>query len=1073
MAKKSLFSILDKATGGKLSNATNVGTAFVKATPKQRQLAIDIATGKTKVNTRNVPKFPETALRPTTDYERLRTGEVETPKEGVPLPGDAVGKLSTFLPEVRFKFGPTEQDKLRSKIALDTTLKRLMSKDLAGALGKRETPTERLAFEQKGEEMTDAMLGLLEAPTMIGGKFARKGIQKLLNSSDKKITNLKAASEPVQISQPFNAGEYVKQLASKRDVARKAEKPGLLEKIGSGLKDIKSKLVDSNAPIEDAIAAVSKKYKFSVLPKADISHQIDRALRAPTLAGQFVKDSGFDTLIKSVDDIDAFDQYLIAKHAKNVETKGIKTGRDLVKDSQLVTELAPKYEAAAQKVNEFSRKLLDYSSESGLISKEFAEKLKTEYPEYVPLNRVFSELERNPGFGSSKSVASISKQSVVQKIKGSEREIESPIQSLLAKAGDAFVQGEKNKAAKILASYEKLPGFESFIKELPPGETAPHTFSFLDDGIKRTFETTKEIEAAAKALNVQQLNILGKILVAPVRIAKAGITGLNLPFLATNLVKDQIGAFVNSSKTVMNPKVFFKSFLEAVGHGKVYDDVVRSGGMGTSFDISRNQAPATLEKILSEKTIGNRVKYIAKNPQELLRAVENIIGRTEEATRLQQFIGTKNKLLKEGRTLGDANILAAKAARENTVNFFRKGDWGTVLNSAFLYLNAGIQGSRTFLRAAKDRPLQTATKVAAGLFFPTAVATMWNLNDPKRKEAYADIPDYEKQHNLIIIPPNPVKDENGNWNAIKIPLPSGISSLAIPIRRGIEQFNGLDSLKFSEVAGSIIGSVSPVGTSRGEILSTLTPQAIKPIIEYYTNQNLFTGRNQVPESMLDRSPEYQVRVNTSGTARKIGGVLDVSPIKVEEFIKGTFGGVGSQVLNGVDQALAGLDIIPRTQIGGKNVLDAIGARFIGTRGGETENKSGNKIKEILQKQADERFLLGQEAEMLYFELKGMPTDQAYKKYLEIKNKNPILFNKVKEVAAEEKLGLTYNDRLIKQLGVENGERAKFIYEIFNQMETKEDKAAYWNDLKNKKLISGKTEEQLLYLIKRDASPTSN
>jgi hypothetical protein len=38
----------------------------------------------------------------------------------------------------------------------------------------------------------------------------------------------------------------------------------------------------------------------------------------------------------------------------------------------------------------------------------------------------------------------------------------------------------------------------------------------------------------------------------------------------------------------------------------------------------------------------------------------------------------------------EARILAAKAARETTVNVARRGEWGTVRNSAFRYLDAAF-----------------------------------------------------------------------------------------------------------------------------------------------------------------------------------------------------------------------------------------------------------------------------------------------------------------------------------------------------------------------------------------------
>lgn len=754
---------------------------------------------------------------------------------------------------------------------------------------------------------------------------------------------------------PFNPESYVFEQVTKREVARLKDAPSLIKKTTNFLDDVKSKLVDFTSPIEDTLYRAQQKSKFSLLPEADIHNQIDRVLRSPTIAGQFAKDNGLVKLIQSVDDPNFLDQYLIAKHAVELDTRGITTGRTLVKDQALVKALAPKYEAQAQMVGNYSKKLLDYATDTGLVKKEVADMLKKKYPDYVPFNRVFSGAEELAG-KSGKAVASLSKQTAVQSIKGSIREIESPLQSLLSKTDDVIKQGEKNKAAQLLASYEKLPGNPFQLKELTGFEETlkngkvrdfkvkleadKNTFSFFENGKKRVYQTTPEIAEAAKALNVQQLNILGKIFALPTRIARLGITGINLPFVAANVVRDQATAFINSSRalktSIANPVNFLKSLFAAVGHGKLYDEVVRAGAAGTSYDIARNQAVNTFAKIRSGRSIPSKILYTVKHPSELLRAVENIVSRGEELTRIQQYRGTKEALLKEGFDEKNAVIGAARAARDTTVNFARRGEWGTVLNSAFLYLNASIQGTRTLLKSLQTRPVATSAKIAITALFPVAVATTWNLSDPERKKAYEDIPEYEKENNIIIIPPNPTQDEKGHWNVIKIPLSQEINNLVGLARKPIEQAHGLDPVTFDDFAQALIGTVSPIKPTKGSILSAITPQAIKPTIEAAVNRNLFTGYPQVSQGLERLSPEKQIKEGTSKFAIALGQQLGVSPIKIDAFIKGTFGGVGQQLT------------------GQQTVIDAVFARFGKATGGAVENKFYEKEKIEDQKKADLR-----------------------------------------------------------------------------------------------------------------------
>ncbi len=871
------------------------------------------------------------------------------------------------------------------------------------------------------------------------------------------------------------AEDYVKEQVAKREAARVSDKtPGV---VSSFFSNLKNKLVDFTTPIEDAVRQAQKDsgMKFTdtqVSPIERVHDQIDMALRAPTLAGKFMEDNGIKDVIQKVDNLDNLDQYLIAKQAIDLNTRGVETGRDLQKDIGLVHTFGKRYEQFAQQIGDYSRALLDKSVKDGLISQELSAKLKETYPNYVPMNRVFNELEKPDSVFGQKGVANLSNQTVVQTLKGSSREVESPFASLLQKTSDVFVQGEKNKAAQVLTDFAATPEGKSMgIKKIGDGVekgSEDGVISVYRNGVKEEWAAPKAIAEAAKNLNSQQLNILGKILAFPTRLAKVGITGINLPFIGSNVVKDQIDAFINSNKafktSVANPSVFIQALTNAVGHGQLYDELVRNGAGGTSFDIARNAATESVEKIRAGKSLPSKIAYIIKNPSELLRLVENIVGRSEEFTRLQQYQGTKQAMLEKGATTEDAIIKARTAARENTVNFARRGEWGQVLNSAFLYLNAGIQGSRLILKNVSERPAATISKIAGALFFPVAAMTTWNIADPKRQEAYKDIQDYEKDGNLIIIPPNPTKDDQGRWNVIKIPLPAGYKALTVPVRKAIESSYDISKVGFGDIAQSLFGTFSPIGSTKNEVISTVTPQALKPTLQGFTNTNFFTGLPIVPDSKKGLSPENQVQPYTSGTARVIGKAGNWSPIQVEEFIKGTLGGVGSQVLNVSDRALAGLDIIPKDQIGGQNLVDAVLARFDKARGGALDNGTTNKLKELLVKQADDKFRLKQGAELLYTQLNALPKAEANAKAQEIAKTNMPLFNELKSVIDSNNKGLNYNDRLMLQLQVANGERAKFIYENIKSMKTPAEKKAYATELQKKGILTKNVLTQLSELL---------
>jgi len=107
----------------------------------------------------------------------------------------------------------------------------------------------------------------------------------------------------------------------------------------------------------------------------------------------------------------------------------------------------------------------------------------------------------------------------------------------------------------------------------------------------------------------------------------------------------------------------------------------------------------------------------------------------------------------------------------------------------------------------------------------------------------------------------------------------------------------------------------------------------------------------------------------------------------------------------------------------------------------------------LREQSRERFIEKNKAEEIYSKLKNLSKDEASNVLKELAETNEKLFDKVSDISEEEKLGLNLNDRLIKQLGVENGERAKYILSQLKNFKTREEARIFLMDLSDKKLLT--------------------
>jgi hypothetical protein len=95
-------------------------------------------------------------------------------------------------------------------------------------------------------------------------------------------------------------------------------------------------------------------------------------------------------------------------------------------------------------------------------------------------------------------------------------------------------------------------------------------------------------------------------------------------------------------------------------------------------------------------------------------------------------------------------------AKEVTVDFNRRGEWGTAMNAMYLFYNASIQGSARMLRAMLDPRNKRLRKLVAGTVAFAAAQDVLNRtassigDDDDERSDYDRIPDHVKDRNLII-----------------------------------------------------------------------------------------------------------------------------------------------------------------------------------------------------------------------------------------------------------------------------------------------------------------------------------
>jgi len=110
--------------------------------------------------------------------------------------------------------------------------------------------------------------------------------------------------------------------------------------------------------------------------------------------------------------------------------------------------------------------------------------------------------------------------------------------------------------------------------------------------------------------------------------------------------------------------------------------------------------------------------------------------------------------------------------------------------------------------------------------------------------------------------------------------------------------------------------------------------------------------------------------------------------------------------------------------------------------------------------------LKEEAERLYKEWSQLPGKEANQRARELKLENPQLYNQLKNVVEEHRLGLNEVERKVKALPVGDGTRARYVASELKKLKTNQEKNALVKDWRKKKIISDTVFKQLKEMKKR-------
>ena len=677
-------------------------------------------------------------------------------------------------------------------------------------------------------------------------------------------------------------------------------------------------------------------------------------------AGQRLEDFRTDhvePLIKAMSDsnltLEEIDDYLYALHAPERNARIAEINPELAEGGSGMTDVEAaeilrdfrdngKLEALISiepRVREIIKQTRNRLLAAGLIDETMHDNW-SEYDFYVPL-RGFEDgrdASDGPSYGVGKGFDIRGREA--HQALGRRSRADSPLTYTFAQAQQSIIRAEKNRVGKTflrlvqnnpnprlweidkIETKRRLNPETGLVEELYDRlHTRRDNVFAVKVGGKVHYITLHHegLAAAMRNLGAENLGSIGKALAALNRYLSFMSTSLNPEFVISNLARDLQTAAVHLSaedidgivSTVMKD---VPSAIRGVYRGlrgktdtqwsRYFREYADNGGKIGFFglkDIEQIKGEIAREFARIEPGVWS---YSRRTFAGVKEYVEHVNGAVENGVRLATYVNARK-----------AGLTAAKAAsmaRELTVNFNRKGQYGALMNALYLFYNAALQGSVRMLQAVgRSRKVRGIIGTIVVSSFLIDMMNRWVADeDEDGKDLYEKIPFYEKERNLILMIPAWMSENKKSKGAyIKIPLPYGYNVFHV-LGQQISAAMVGDTEPMEAAANvtkTAVNSFNPLG-GVSTLMSLISPTVFDPIVEITQNKN-FYGAPIKPDDKFQRLPrpesqKYFQSVNpilkdvtsflnsVTGGSEVRPGLIDVSPEVLDYMLGFLTGGAG-------------------------------------------------------------------------------------------------------------------------------------------------------------------------------------
>lgn len=595
---------------------------------------------------------------------------------------------------------------------------------------------------------------------------------------------------------------------------------------------------------------------------------------------KYLAENGFDNWVNALGAYLGAERCLEMAQLARAEGKTYKFPKGLTEQEcqEFVKKAPQQFKAAADIFYKVNDNVISIMEDAEVFSHDLAKTLRTKYRKYCPLLRDFSDTAAADSFigGLTEGGRGIGNVSVPLKrinIEGSERGVLNPLETILKSYAVMLNRAERNKVALMAVENSRTADLHELIQEVPGTTADPKNcvFTVLINGKKKAYKTTQDLYGPIVGYNLPAANLAFGVARTAARMLRTGAT-MSPSFILRNVLRDTVFAGISSKNGFIPIVDTIRGAIALAKDPAMRAEFEAAGVTEYNFYSSQKSRIKSLDAMAGETPA---------SAWEIMKAVFSKLEATsdffESSTRMGEYMKARQK----GLSMEEA----ARAAREVTLDFSRSGRVGEQVNQVVPFFNACLQGGDKMVRLFREDFVGTSLKVTGYIIFPSLLIMAMNWDE----DWYKDL-DHDIKNNYWCLGRN-----------IRIPKPQEAGVL---FGSGIEALVQQAADKDKDAVSNFLKAFS------SNMMPSVLPTLILPLIEWSANYSFFKGRPLVGNKYSRLPDELQYNDYTSELSKGIGSAFKVSPMKIDNLVRGYTGTMGALLWSMAGEPFAKANNLP-------------------------------------------------------------------------------------------------------------------------------------------------------------------